>query len=169
MDIRLLLTYSDNCCRRLHETLIAYPEAFDSHFETTGDYKTIHALIAHCIGAEKRCVERILGQPRSPSYEECAAGSLGGLFADWDHIRARTRSIIDNGHDASQPTQMHHKIAFTLPASGYADVLTVEEWLFHVFNHQTFHLGQVSMALQQKNISPPGFDYILLHQDADQD
>ena len=71
--------------------------------------------------------------------------------------------MIDASHSAASAPQLHHEIAFSLPHLGYTEMLTVEEILFHIFNHQVFHLGQISLILQQKGIDPPYFDYILLH------
>ncbi len=170
MDIRRLLTYSDNCRRLLQDTIAAHPEAFDAPIDTIGEYKSVHALIAHCIGAEQRWTEqRIHGQLGSARYEDRAAETLTGLFADWGHVRAKTRAVIDADRDAANVPRLHHDVALTETRGGRADVLTVEECLFHVFNHQTFHLGQISMALQQQDIDPPDLDYVDLHRDPEQD
>ena len=124
MDIRQMLTYSDNCRRQLQEVVAAEPEAFSKPLETVGEYKTVHALIAHCIGAEQRWTEqRIHGQPGSARYEDCAAETITGLFSDWERIRAKTRALIDADRDANHPPQLHRDIAFTLPRWGYSDTL----------------------------------------------
>jgi len=39
---------------------------------------------------------------------------------------------------------------------------SVAQILHHVFNHQTYHLGQISMTLQRFGIDPPFFDVILM-------
>ena len=159
-----MLTYTDNCRRLLQATLAAHPAAFDTQFETSGEYKSVHALIAHCIGSEQRWTEqRLHGQPGSARYEDCAAETLTGLFTDWDRIRAKTRAVIDAGHDTSNAPQMHHEIAFSLSQWEHTDMLTVEEILFTVFDHQIFHLGQISLILQQQGVDPPNFDYPFLH------
>lgn len=170
MDIQRLLDYTDNCRRQLHEILAAHPEALDTPFETIGAYKTLHQLVAHCIGAEKRWTEqRLYGLPSSNRYEDHASETLTGLFADWEHIRAKTRAVIDASRSAASAPQLHHEVAFSLPQWGYTDTLTVEEILFHIFNHQIFHLGQISLVLQKNGIDPPNFDYVFLHCPPDED
>ena len=169
MDIRRVLTYTDNCRRTLQATLAAHPEAVDAPLETIGEYKSIHALVAHCVGAEQRWTEqRLHGQAGSARYESCAAETLTGLFRDWEHIRAKTRAVVEAGRDTTQAPRLHQEVVFSLPQWKHTDILTVEEMLFHVFNHQIYHLGQISMALQQQGIDPPNFDYVFLHQDPDE-
>lgn len=164
MDIRKILTYTDNCRCLLQQTLDAHPEALAQPLETTSQFRSIHALVAHCIGAEQRWIEqRLCGQEAAARYETQAAETREGLFRDWDHVRAKTRGFIDSLGSPDNPRHLHQEIAYTLPHQGISDVLTVEEILFHAFNHQIYHLAQISMALQQQGIDPPNFDYCLLH------
>lgn len=166
MDIRLLLAYTDNCRRLLKKTLAEHPDALTRTFETRSDFHSVHDLVAHCIGAEQRWVEqRLIGQEASARYETMAAETLDGLFRDWDHVRAKTRAFMDTLGSPDNPRQLRQEIAWSLPHRNVSDIMTVEEILFHVFNHQTYHLGQISMALQQQNIDPPNFDFCLLHRD----
>lgn len=166
MDIRKLLSYTDNCRRLLQTTLAAHPDALNVPFETLSNFKSIHQLLAHCVGAEQRWVEqRLQNCESSARYETVAADTLDGLFRDWDNIRAKTRGVLDNIESPDNPMQLHQEIAYSLPQWGRTDILTVEEILFHVFNHQVYHLGQISMVLQQQGIDPPNFDYCLLHRD----
>ena len=159
MDIRRQLAYTENARLRLRETLEAHPEAFDYPFQTSGAYHTIGQLVAHLIGAEQRwTLGRLCGEPRSPRYEDAAAGAQAGLFKDWDAVRARTRAFV-SGADGDTLARV---ITTELPQWGETVSLTLEEVVFHVCNHQTYHMGQISMALQQTGIDPPNFDYVFL-------
>ena len=170
MDIRRLLDYTDNCRRLLRTTLEDQTDAFEQPIPTTGQYRTVRELVAHCVGAEQRWTEqRLLGLLGTARYEDHAAQTLPALFADWELVRAKTRGFLDDCLDAGHASRLHQEIAFSLPQWGHTDVLTVEEMLFHVFNHQTYHLGQISMALQQMGVDPPNFDYVLLHRAADEE
>ncbi len=170
MDIRRLLTYTDNCRQVLQATLDARPDVFDTPFETTAEYRSIRELVAHCIGAEQRWVEqRLRGEVATARYEAQSAGTIHGIFADWAHVRARTRAALEDIHSVSHGSTLHTEIAFTLPQWHSTDILTVEEVYFHIFNHQIYHLGQISMALQQFGVDPPNFDYVFLHRDSDED
>lgn len=159
MDIRRQVAYAENARRLLRETLAAHPEALDRPFETLAEYPTIGQLVAHMIGAEQRLTqERLYQQDRPPRYEEQAAETQTGLFEDWDAIRVRTQAFARNA-DAGA---LAHVVNFALP--GETITVTAEEVLVHICNHQTWHLGQISMALQQMGIDPPNFDYILLRE-----
>nr|CAA9253393.1 hypothetical protein AVDCRST_MAG63-2035 [uncultured Armatimonadetes bacterium] len=159
MDVRRQLAYADKARLLLRETLEANPEAFERRFETTGPYHTIRELVAHLVGAEQRwTIGRLYGEPRPPRYEDAAAQTLAGLFTDWEDIRARTRAFASRA-DADTLARV---IRFEMPPGGQTVSLTLEEVLFNICNHQSWHLGQISMALQQMGTDPPNFDYVLL-------
>ena len=160
MEIRRLLLYAENARRLLRETLDAHPEAWDRPFETLADYTTVHQIAAHLVGAEQRWTkQRLYDEPRPPRYEDQAAQTLEGVFRDWDSIRART---IDFAERADADT-LARVITFEMTQWARTATLTAEEALFHLINHQTWHLGQISMALQRMDIDPPNFDYPFLH------
>ena len=159
MDVRRLLAYTDSARLLIRQTLEAHPEALDRRIHTTGSYRTIRELVAHLIGAEQRwTIGRLYGEPRPPRYEDAPAGTLAGLFTDWETIRARTRTFVSEA-DADTLARV---ISFVIPPEGETVSLTLEEVLFQVCNHQTWHLGQISMVLQQMGADPPDFDYVLL-------
>jgi uncharacterized damage-inducible protein DinB len=156
MDIRTLFDYSENARRLLRETLLAQPEAFDRPFETLADYASIRQLVAHIIGAEVRWITQRIGGQAVVRYEERVAESVEGVFADWDGIRATTRAFVD----AQDAAGLSRSLPITL--GEWRGNLTVEQILFHLINHETHHRAQISMALQQMQIDPPNFDFVLL-------
>jgi len=166
MDIRRRLAYTENARRRLRETLSAHPETVDVPFETTAAHKTVGQLVAHLVGAERRwTLGRLCGEGRPPRYEDMAASTLDGLFADWDAIRARTLEFAARADAAS----LGRVITADMPQWGASARVTAEEVLFHVCNHQTWHGGQISMALQRLGVDPPNFDYVFLRDDEEQE
>jgi len=163
MNIRRQVAYTENARRLLRETLVAYPDTLDQPFETTAQHKTIGQLVAHLVGAERRWTQgRLYGEARPPRYEDGAAGTLDGLFADWDAIRARTLAFAARADTAA----LSRVITTELPQWGVGVQVTAEEVLLHICNHQTWHLGQISMALQRQGVDPPNFDYVLLCDEA---
>ncbi len=157
MNIRHQVAYTENARRLLRETLVAYPDTLDQPFETTAQHKTIGQLVAHLVSAERRLtLGWLYGEARPPRYEDGAAGTLDGLFTDWDAIRARTLAFAARADAAA----LSRVITTALP--GTTIQVTAEEVLLHICNHQTWHLGQVSMALQRLGVDPPNFDYVLL-------
>jgi uncharacterized damage-inducible protein DinB len=160
MDIRRQVAYTENARRLLRETLTTHPEVVDQPFETAAHYKTIGQLVAHLIGAEQRLTMKWLyGEERPAQYEDQQAKPLEGLFADWDAIRARTLTFAASADSAALQRWITMEIPQTVR-------LTAEEVLLHICNHQTWHLGQVSMIMQQQGIDPPNFDYVLLKEEA---
>ncbi len=161
MDIRRLLAFAENARRLLRETLDAHPEAWARPFETIADYATVQQIVAHMVGAEQRWTEgRLYNGPRPPRYEEQSAQTMEGVFGDWDIVRARTAAFAEHA-DADALARV---ITTQMPQWNQTATLSVEEVLFHVVNHQTWHLGQLSMALQRMGIDPPNFDYPFLKQ-----
>ena len=115
------------------------------------------------IGAEQRWTqERLYQEERPPRYEEQAEETLIGLFEDWDTIRSRTLAFAEAADDAV----LAHVITTELPQWGKTLEVTAEDVLLHLCNHQTWHLGQVSMALQQMGLDPPNFDFVFLREPA---
>jgi uncharacterized damage-inducible protein DinB len=158
MDIRRQAAYTENVRRLLREMLTAHPEVVNHSFETAAHYKTICQIVAHLIGAEQRLTMKWLyGEERPAQYEDQPAETLEGLFADWDAIRSRTLTFAASTDGAALERWITMEIPQTVR-------LTAEEVLLHICNHQTWHLGQVSMVLQQFGIDPPNFDYILLRE-----
>jgi 8-oxo-dGTP diphosphatase len=165
MDIRRQVAYAENARRLLRETLAAHPQTLDQPFETTAQHKTIGQLVAHLVGAERRwTLGRLYGEAAPPRYEDGAAGTLEGLFADWDAIRARTLAFAARADDRA----LGRVITTELPQWGVGVRVTAEEVLLHLCNHQTWHVGQISMALQRLGVDPPNFDYVLLREDTPQ-
>lgn len=158
MNIQKIMAYTENARLLLYETLDAHPEARNAAFETISRYQTITALVAHLVGAEQRwTIGRLYAEPAPVHYEEQAAPDWDGLKADWEAVRARTLAFV-----GAESTDWGRIIIVDLPQWGQKMTLTAEEVVLQLCNHQTWHIGQVSMALQEQGIDPPNFDYVLL-------
>ena len=160
MEARELLAYADWSRAVLKSTVEANAETWDREIETLSNFKSIRALTAHIAAAEERWVMRILGKPRpDPGYEDRAGSSIDEVFKGWDSIRAATHAVVSKASD-SDLSAVHH---ISLPHWGLEFDRSVEQMLFQVFNHQTYHIGQISMSLQRWGIDPPNFDAIFAH------
>jgi uncharacterized damage-inducible protein DinB len=164
MHIPELLRYSDYSRRLLRATLEQREDVFDTPFETIAEFCTIRLLTAHIIGAEERWImQRLRHATVGPRYETRAPLTVAGVFDDWERIRANTAAFVGS----TGTSGLTGMVPVSLPQWGFEGKKTVEQILFHVFNHQTYHLGQISMALQQLRIDPPNFDYVFLSGDHD--
>jgi uncharacterized damage-inducible protein DinB len=155
MRLEVLLAYSGKVNRGLEAFLSEHPEILHKEFSTLSSFNSIGKLIAHSIGAERRWVGRWIQGHTVDRYEDRAAVTLEGLFKDQRAARDETLQFLASCSDLD----LARPITFDLPLWNIHGVMTVEESLFHVLNHETYHRGQISMALQQWQIDPPNFDY----------
>jgi uncharacterized damage-inducible protein DinB len=165
-DFLCLLSYSDRCWSLLRETLGQHPEAFDVPFETTSEWQSVRLLMAHTLAAEERIITaRLREEPLPVRYEERAAKTLDGLYADLAEVRARTRAYLETlpEGDLEKEKPLH------LPQLQLRGERTRADFLFHLLNHDNYHRGQVVMALQRLGLDPPNFDYVLLKEPAGED
>ena len=158
-----ILRYSDNCRAVLRKVLEENPGTFGTPIGTTSVYNTIRRLLSHIAGAEERWIEKRIGGREIVNYEERAAGTIDGVFADWDAIRERTRAYMDGLGPGGLDRVYHLQLGSPAAGSAWEGDLTVEQILFHIFNHETHHRAQISMALQQQGVVPPDFDYVFHH------
>lgn len=158
-DFNTLFDYSDKCWERLRTLLEAHPSDFDRPFETTSHWNTVRLLLAHAIGAEERWILlRLQEIPIPVWYEERAADSLEGIYADHKRMRHTARTYLSTLTEATlqEETDIH------LPQWNFRDKLTRADVLYHLINHDNYHRGQVIMALQRFEVDPPNFDFIFM-------
>jgi uncharacterized damage-inducible protein DinB len=157
MELITIARYSTSAQEHLYEFVIGHPETWSEPLETISQHRTIRALLAHGIGAEQRWVARINGEPQPERYETSAPVDVVHIHKDWRKERDRTMSII---HEADR-AEMDRRIDVSIPAMNWSGTLTVEEILFHILNHESYHRAQVSMLLQHQAVDPPNFDFTL--------
>jgi len=155
MDLQTILHYSDKARSLLRETLADNESLLDRPFGTTSQYTSIRKLMAHIIGAEERWLARIEQREVPARYEELMGKTPGELWDDWDRVRAGTRQCLLTG-------DLSRSLRVELPMWQHEGDATVEQILFHVFNHETHHRAQISMLLQHFGVDPPNFDFVLL-------
>lgn len=164
MQVDELLHYSDHTMKLLRETLSEHRELCDRPIETLSVFKSIRVLVAHMAGAEERWVMQRIGNAKpGPRFEEHAPETIDGVFDEWERIRAHTRACIQSLGTAG----LSGMIPVSLPQWEFERKVTVEQILFQVFNHQTYHIGQISMTLQRFGVDTINFDYILLAAEKD--
>ena len=119
--------------------------------------RSIRYIVSHMAAAEERWIERRIHGREITDYEERAPDSVAGVFEDWEQIRGRTLEYVRglNPDDFQRVYTIALRNEVTLS-------LTVEQILFHIFNHETHHRAQISMALQQCGVDPPEFDFVFL-------
>jgi uncharacterized damage-inducible protein DinB len=158
MTLDALIAYSNQCRKRLHETLSAIEETdttiLHREFVTTSTFNTIAKLLAHMTGAEERwLVVRLQGNTLPTPYEDRAPKKRADLEVDAHQRREATIAFL-----ATQTPEMLTTVR-EIHLPGRTVLMTTEEVIFHVLNHETWHRGQISLLLQQWGFDPPNFDY----------
>lgn len=158
MDLLRIASHSNRAREALREFLAGRETLVTRPFETTSSFNTIAALLAHSAGAEERWLARVRGVDAGERLEARIASSPLSVWTEWDRIRAVTMEFLGCSDDA----RLDSEVEFELAQWQTKGRLTTREVLFHVFNHENYHRGQISMVLQQFGEDPPNFDYPLL-------
>lgn len=138
--------------RLLRYTAVA-DRKFIEVFENYSNYGE-HALllISHILNAQNIWTCRILNTvPQFERFQPHASDQLMGIS---EKNTINLRFIFD--------TQPLEREVYYSTAAGDPYVNTVEEILYHVVNHSTYHRGQVASLLRQAGINPPVTDFVFL-------
>lgn len=159
MTYETQLGYSTNCWKQLEEILPQTPDLIHREYVTTSPFKSIFDVLLHIVGAEARWEARLrLGthDPKMQSFEKDFKGDLPELFAVQKKVRGMTvhQLSVINLDDVVPVVLANWNVELNM---------TKGEIVWHITNHERFHLGQVVMALQMFGEDPPNFDLPFLH------
>lgn len=107
-------------------------------------------LLNHLINAQQIWNERILEQ--QPSVGVWEIRSLENLKNVNENNYNKSLSILNN-------TQLNQKIVYK-NSKGIEFSNTVQDIIFHVINHSTYHRAQIASDLKANGIEPINTDYI---------
>jgi uncharacterized damage-inducible protein DinB len=158
MKLITIASYSTSAQELLYEFVIARPHSWSEPIETLSQHRTVRSLLAHCVSAEIRWMERIQGSSRLTRYEPNASNDVVDIHRDWRKQRDLTLSIVET----ADRKELAREIDVAIPASSFHEALAVEDILFHIFNHEGYHRAQCSMLLQHLALDPPNFDFVFL-------
>ena len=118
----------------------------------TGSYPTIRATILHIWFAETGWLSRLNGNGWETSKVNNFSGTPKELFKAWQHTSEQFKTFVATA-DLEKEIPFEHKgEKFSIPA---------REIVQTVFNHGSYHRGQVVMMMRQVGISTiPQTDYI---------
>lgn len=112
-------------------------------------------LFSHVLNAQHIWANRILGN--------------APVFSVWEEHTREAFSQISNAnfallHSIIGHVELGKEITYrNSNGGGYTN--TVQDILFHVFNHSTYHRGQIASLFKAEGILPPVTDYIILKRD----
>lgn len=142
------------------EEIINYTELADQRIieifkSATTEMPDAERLFSHVLNAQHIWAQRISG--KIP------------LYGVWDiHHKANFESIAAENfkliRTALKDNTLDKKILYrNTQGAQYENRL--DEILFHLFNHSTYHRGQVVTLLKKEGFTPPVTDYIMLKRD----
>jgi uncharacterized damage-inducible protein DinB len=156
-QIRTLFTYNNWAWKRLFASVekfddTAYMMKRPLFFH---DLDSIHAVLVHCMSAERRWLSRCLGHSPAP-------GLVARDYVDFTAVRAHWTTVWDDwtnflrgldDEDAQRPVT-YHDIGSQSLAVALIDVVQ------HVVNHATEHRSQLMPVLHHLGLPAPPLDYI---------
>lgn len=120
--------------------------------EFVGSFPTIRATLLHIWLAEVGWLSRLEGKAWDASEVKSFVGTSAELFKAWQSASLAFKDFVET-NDLEVAIPFDHKgKSFTIPSREIAQT---------VFNHGTYHRGQVVMMLRQLGVSViPQTDYI---------
>lgn len=109
-------------------------------------------LFNHVLNAQHVWASRVLGR--------------ASLYGVWEEHSPQAFSSISKGNfelfsSIFEKVDLAKEITY-INSIGDTYTSVVKDILFHVFNHSTYHRGQIASLFKGESISPPVTDYIML-------
>jgi len=141
------LNYSVWATAKLSEILENVDESI-LKIETPSSFPTIEKTILHIWDAELVWFKRLQGESLTDWPSKSFEGDRETLIAGWiDNCIALKEYVESKGEDYLSTTISYK----TMSGKPYSN--TVEEMLFHVVNHGTFHRGQIITMLRANGVT----------------
>lgn len=126
------------------------PEQFDR--DLGGSVPSIHATLAHMMTAEAIWLGRIRRGEPGPRIEPAEVPDAASVRARWAELEREVRALVD-GLDAAGLERPVPR-----PRGGRIQYLPASQVLHHLFNHGTYHRGQLTTLLRQVGATPVSTD-----------
>lgn len=120
-----------------------------------GPFGSFEKLLTHLWDVEELWWQRLklVEHPVAPSLS--FSGDVSALCVHWLKASEQWKTWVASTTDAT----LQHTIEYR-NSKREAFKQPVQQILLHLFNHQSFHRGQVSHALRTLGVQPPVLDYI---------
>lgn len=121
---------------------------------STGDHMPIGETIWHMADCEQWWLQKVCrGRPEF-MVKKPDLGSSEALIAVYESVRLLTEGYLDGLSDKDLETQID-EVMFELP--GLDEKGTVQWAIYHVFEHESYHAGQISLLMRLQGLKPPEF------------
>lgn len=127
----------------------------ESKRDLKSSHHSIFGTLQHITGANKVWLDRWTGNPTATLKPEQLPDQLSALRSLADTIHQDMEKYFATYDEAKLQSTLTIK---TMKGDEYTN--TFEEMIQHLFNHSTFHRGQISGMLRQIDKAPPPLDLI---------
>jgi len=146
--------------RRLYDACAALPEA-EYRAARPSFFGSIHATLNHILVGDRLWLGRIAGRPEQIALDAELHGDLAGLRAAREACDGRIVAAMDALDGAALDEVLEYR-----NSRGEPSRTPLVQVLWHLFNHQTHHRGQVHGLLSQTTVAPPPLDLIYFLREA---
>lgn len=121
-------------------------------------FGSLRDTLAHLLGADWVWLQRFLGRsPQSVPWLKDAQ-TLESLRRHWQEIEVEMRAYLAT----LRPEALGAPLTYQ-NFKGETWTYALWQCLAHLVNHGSYHRGQVTMALRQLGITPPGIDFLVYY------
>jgi uncharacterized damage-inducible protein DinB len=153
------LTYSVWATAKLSEIIENADESIIK-METPSSFPTIEKTILHIWDAELVWFKRLQGESLTEWPSKRFDGDRETLIAGWVDNCVAFRDFIQSKDESYLQTTIEYK---NMAGKAYSN--TVEEIIYHVVNHGTFHRGQIVTMLRANGFAELGSDEVMTSTD----
>ena len=157
-EVRTLCTYNSWAN---HRTLDACAPLSAAQFtqDLHSSFPSVRDTLAHLMFVEWVWLERWLG--RSPGFPPSdGLSDLASIRSRWQKIETDLTAFIQKLSAADLDRVVEYK-----NTKGTAFSNPMRQMLQHLFNHQTYHRGQITTMLRQLGASPSATDLIAFYRE----
>ncbi len=152
-DVSELFEYNQWAKERLLKSLDAM-KAEDLAKDLRSSHGGIHGTLLHMVNAEGIWTSRLAGEPIAPLKGE-EMKSLDDLRAKWDEFDRKTADLISGFSEEDLQSEFEYQNS---KGNGYHQPRV---WAFvQLFNHFTYHRGQIVAMQRQLGYKPANTDII---------
>lgn len=153
-DIDRLLAYNKWANNLVFDSIAQITEE-ESKRDLKSSHHSIFGTLQHIAGAERVWLTRWTGNPTATLTPEELPDRLEGLRSQYEATRKEMEHLFGSFDEEKLKSGMTIKTS-----KGVEYTNTYEEMIQHLFNHSTFHRGQISGMLRQLDKTPPALDLI---------
>lgn len=156
-DLKELYNYSCWANRKIFEVLEEIEhEAFVR--EVAGSYSSVRNTLVHMLSAEWGWLDRCGGQPRGSSLKGADYASLAEVKTAFLQVESYVNEFIDQLEDRD----LERLVSYDTGAPEKRS-MPIGELMYHAFNHNAHHRGQVALLIRMLGYTPGNFDILFFY------